>query len=127
MLLTGYVLSSLIAVAIVLIGARFLLAPATAASGYGIDASPSSLGGVRPWLAVKGLRDIVSGLFLALLMANGSPRLVGEFLIIASLIAFGDAVIVLRSGGRRAAAFGIHGATAVLIVATGAILIGAAR
>jgi Domain of unknown function (DUF4267) len=125
MMLTGYVLSGLIAVAIVLIGARFLLAPATAASGYGVDASPSSLSAVRPWLAVKGLRDIVSGLFLALLMANGSPRLLGEFLMIASLIAWGDAVIVLRSGGHRAAAFGIHGATALLIVVAGAILIAA--
>lgn len=94
MLLTGYILSGLIAASIILIGTRFLLAPATAANGYGVEVLISS-SGVTPWLAVKGLRDIVSGLFLALLMAKGSPRLVGEFLIIASLIAWGDAVIVL--------------------------------
>jgi Domain of unknown function (DUF4267) len=106
----------MIAFAIVVIGARFLITPATAANGYGVDAPASSLNEVRPWLSVKGVRDIVSGLFLAMLMANGATKLVGEFLLIASLIAWGDAVIVLRSGGRRAAAFGIHGATALLIM-----------
>lgn len=127
MILTGYVLAGLIAVAIVFIGLRFLWAPATAASGYGILNSPSPSTGFNPWLAVKGLRDIVSGLFVFLLMANGSPLLLGEFLLIASLIPLGDATIVLRSGGSRAAAFGIHGGTALFIIVAGAILIGAAR
>ena len=79
------------------------------------------------WLAVKGTRDIVSGLFVFLLMANGSPRLLGEFMLVASLIAFGDVAIVLRSGGSRTAAFGIHGVTALVIIAVGAILIGGAK
>ncbi len=123
----GYVLSGLIALAIIAIGTRFLIAPVTAANGYGIDAPASSLSGVRPWLSVKGVRDIVSGLFLAMLMANGATKLTGEFLLIASFIAWGDAAIVLRSGGRRAAAFGIHGSTALLIMITGAILIAGGR
>jgi hypothetical protein len=76
---------------------------------------------------VKGARDIVSGLFVFLLMANGSPRLLGEFLLVASLIALGGAAIVLRSGGSRTAAFGIHGLTALVIIAAGASLIGAAN
>jgi Domain of unknown function (DUF4267) len=74
----------------------------------------------------EGRRDIGSGLFVFLLMANGSPRLLGEFLLVASLIAMGDAAIILRSGGSRAAAFGIHGFTALLIIATGASLIAGA-
>jgi len=77
--------------------------------------------------AVKGARDIVSGLFVFLLMANGSARVLGEFLLVASLIALGDAAIVLRSGGSRTAAFGIHGLTALVIIAAGASLIGAAN
>ena len=127
MALVGYALSGLIAVAIVFIGARFLWDPAAASGAFGIANSPSRSTGFTAWLAVKGARDIVSGLFVFLLMANGSPRLLGEFWLVASLIPFGDAAIVLRSGGSRTAAFGIHGLTALAIIVAGAILIGAAN
>jgi hypothetical protein len=125
MLQIGYGLAGLIAVAIVFIGLRFLWDPAAASGGFGIANSPSPSTGFTAWLAVKGTRDIVSGLFVFLLMAEGSPRLLGEFLLVASLIAFGDAATVLRSGGKRAAAFGIHGLTALVIVAVGATVIAA--
>ncbi len=75
---------------------------------------------------MKGTRDITSGLFVTLLMANGSPALLGEFLAVASLIPFGDAASVLRSGGKKPVAFGIHGATALVMLAAAAILIAAA-
>ena len=127
MILTGYLLSGLIAVGIVFIGARFLWDPATASRDYGIPEPPSPSAGFAGWQAVKGVRDIVSGLFVLLLMASGPPRLLGEFMLVASLIAFGDMVTVLRSGGSRALAFGMHGLTGLVIVATGAILIGAAN
>jgi len=125
MIFTGYLLSGLIAVGIIFIGARFLWDPAAAARDFGIANSPLPSTGLTAWLAVKGVRDIVSGLFVFLLMASGPPRLLGEFLVVASLIATGDAATVLRSGGSRAAAFGIHGLTALVILAVGASLIGA--
>jgi hypothetical protein len=127
MALIGYSLAGLIAVGIVFIGARFLWDPAKASGAFGIANSPLPSTGFTGWLAVKGTRDIVSGLFVLLLMIDGSPRLLGEFLLVASLIALGDAATVLRSGGSRTAAFGIHGLTALVIVAAGAILIGAAK
>jgi len=127
MILTGYLLSGLIAVGIVFIGSRFWWDPAIASRDFGIPNPPSLTTGFTAWLAVKGSRDIVCGLFVFLLMANGSPRLLGEFMLVASLIAMGDAAIVLRSGGSRTAAFGIHGLTALVIIATGASLIGAAN
>jgi hypothetical protein len=127
MILIGYVLAGLIAVAIIFIGSRFLWDPAAASAGFGIANSPSPSTGFTAWLAVKGTRDIASGLFVFLLMAEGSPRLLGEFLLVASLIALGDAATVLRSGGSRTAAFGIHGLTALVIIAVGASLIGAAN
>ena len=126
MALVGYWLSGLIAVGIVFIGARFLWNPAAASRDFGIPTAQSPSTGLAAWLAVKGTRDIVSGLFVFLLMADGSPRLLGEFLLVASLIAMGDAATVLRSGGSRAAAFGIHGLTALVIIAAGASLIAAA-
>ena len=78
-------------------------------------------------LSVKGTRDIASGIFVIILMANRSPYVLGEFMLAASLIAFGDMVTVLRSGGSRTLAFGMHGLTGLVIVATGACLIVGAR
>ena len=109
------------------IGARFLWDPAAASGAFGIANSPSPSTGFTAWLAVKGARDIVSGLFVFLLMANGTPRLLGEFMLVASLIAFGDMATVLRSGGNKALAYGMHGLTGLVIVATGACLIVGAR
>ncbi len=123
MILTGYLLASLIAIAILFIGSRFLWDPATASRDFGIANSPSPSTGFSGWLAVKGARDIVAGLFVLLLMAEGSPRLLGEFLLVASLIALADAAIVLRSGGSRTTALGVHGLTALFILAVGASLI----
>ena len=126
MVTTGYVLSGLIGVGIIFLGLRFFYSPAFAARDYGVPGSPTPVAGLNAFLAAKGLRDIASGLFTFLLMANRNPRVLGEFLLIASLIAFGDAFIVLRSGGKRATAFGIHGVAGLFIVATGAILIATA-
>jgi hypothetical protein len=127
MVLAGYLLSSLLAVGIIFIGSRFLWDPAVASRDFGIPNSPPPSTGFTGWLAVKGTRDIVCGLFVFLLMVSGSPRLLGEFMLVASLIAMGDAATVLRSGGSRTAAFGIHGLTALVIIAVGASLIGAAN
>jgi Domain of unknown function (DUF4267) len=127
MVLTGYLLSSLLAVGIIFIGSRFLWDPAVASRDFGIPNSPPPSTGFTGWLEVKGTRDIVCGLFVFLLMVSGSPRLLGEFMLVASLIAMGDAATVLRSGGSRTAAFGIHGLTALVIIAVGASLIGAAN
>ena len=123
MLQIGYVLSGLIAAAILFLGARFWVAPATASAGFGIAGSPPLSTGFTAWLSVKGTRDIASGVFVILLMANGSPRLLGEFMLVASFIAFGDMATVLRSRGSRALAFGMHGLTGLVIVATGVCLI----
>jgi Domain of unknown function (DUF4267) len=103
------------------------LAPATASAAFGIADSPPPSTGLTAWLSVKGTRDIAAGLFVILLMANGSPRLLGDFMLVASLIAFGDMATVLRSGGSRALAFGMHGLTGLVIVATGACLIFSAK
>lgn len=127
MLQTGYVLSGLIAAAIIVLGTRFWVAPTAASGGFGIADTPSLSKGFIAWLSVKGTRDIASGLFVIMLMANRSPLLLGEFMLIASLIAFGDMVTVLRSGGSRALAYGMHGLTGLIIVATGVCLIVGAR
>jgi hypothetical protein len=80
MIQIGYVLSGLIALAILFLGSRFWLAPATASAAFGIADSPPPSTGLTAWLSVKGTRDFVAGLFVFLLMVNGSPRLLGEFI-----------------------------------------------
>jgi len=127
MLLAGYVLSGLIAAGIVFLGSRFWWGPTAASADFGIAGSPPASPGLNAWLSVKGTRDIAAGLFVFLLMAHGSPRLLGEFMLVASLIAFGDMATVLRSGGKKGAALGIHGFTGLVIVATGACLIFGAK
>jgi hypothetical protein len=119
--------SGVIGVAILFIGARFLLAPQVAAAGYGVPVEPPGAqipaGSPYPWLYVKGVRDIASGIFIFILVIKGAPHVLGAFMAAASLIPLGDALIVLRSGGTRAAAFGIHGATAAVILAASASLL----
>jgi hypothetical protein len=116
----GFYLSGVIAIGIIFIGCRFLLAPSTAAAGYGVPAEPHS----RAYLSAKGIRDIASGLFIAILMAYGSAHVLGWFMLAATLIPVADAVIVLYQGGSRTVAFGVHGGTAVaMIIISGLLLI----
>jgi len=121
------IVSGVIGVGIILIGTRFLLAPQAAAAGYGVPAEPHEAqtlaGSPSPWLYAKGVRDVASGIFILVLLANRAPHLLGTFMAAASIIPVGDAVIVLRSGGTRAAAFGIHGATAAVALAASAALL----
>jgi hypothetical protein len=111
----GSVLAGLIGGGIIVVGALPFWAP-QAASGFGIPHTPVADRTFQAWLRVKGVRDIASGLFIAILLANGSARLIGWFILAATLIPVGDALIVLHSKGPRAAAYGIHGATALVMV-----------
>jgi hypothetical protein len=118
----GFYLSGVIAVGIIFIGGRFLLAPSLAAAAYGVPAGtePHS----RAYLYAKGIRDIASGLFLAVLMAYGSAHALGWFMLVATIIPVADAVIVLHQGGSRTIAFGIHGCTGLaMLIITGLLLI----
>jgi hypothetical protein len=117
----GFYLSGVIAVGIVFIGCRFLLAPSPASAAYGVPAGaePHS----RAYLFAKGIRDIASGLFIAMLIAFGSADALGWFMLIATIIPIADAAIVLRQSGNRSVAFGVHGGTAVAMLIISGLLI----
>jgi hypothetical protein len=86
----GYGLSGLLGAGIIVIGARFLVAPQAAAAAYGItneQGGPAS----DPFLAVKGVRDIASGVVTLVLLAAGKPHILGRYLAAASIIPIGDA------------------------------------
>ena len=119
----GYGLSGLLGAGIIVIGARFIVAPRAAAAAYGItieQGGPAS----DPYLAVKGVRDIASGVVTFVLLAAGKPHILGRYLGAYSIVPIGDAIIVLRGNGPKATAYGAHGTTAaVMLLATAALLL----
>jgi len=118
----GYGLSGLVGAGIVFIGARFLLAPVTAAAAYGVPAAPET-GSAGAYLAVKGVRDIASGLFVFILIAARQPHALGWVMLAATIIPGADAAIVITHHGTKAIAYGVHGATAAFMLATCGLLL----
>jgi Domain of unknown function (DUF4267) len=119
----GSALSGVIAVGIALMGARYLLDPRPAAAGFGIPGELGETPQGSAWLAVKANRDITIAIAIAILLINGAPRLLGWLMLAITLSPIADGAIVLRSGGPKAAAFGIHWATAAVMLLIAALLI----
>jgi hypothetical protein len=118
----GYGLSGLLGAGIVVIGGRFLVAPRAAAAAYGITNEQGGRAG-DPYLAVKGVRDITSGVVVFVLLAGEKPHVLGRYLAVASIIPIGDAIIVPRGHGQKATAYGVHGTTAAVMLGTAALLL----
>ncbi|MEV5710895.1 DUF4267 domain-containing protein [Actinoallomurus sp. NPDC052274] len=103
------------------LGASFILTPATSAPGFGLPNWPSGDGG--GFLVVKGSREIAMGLVIGVLLVTGHRRALGWVLLMEAVAPFGDMINVLAHHGSMAAAFGIHGLTSALIVATGLLIL----
>ncbi|MET0419151.1 MAG: DUF4267 domain-containing protein [Actinoplanes sp.] len=115
------VLAALIGVGIIVIGVRGILAPQGAA-GFGIPGTPTADRTFQGWLTVKAVRDIASGVFVFILLAGATPHLLGWFMLAAAGIPLGDALIVWRSNGPKAVVYGVHGATAAVMLVISALL-----
>ena len=102
----AYTLAGLIGASIIFVGARFFVAPRVAAAGYGVQTDLGPTTGA--YLSVKGVRDIASGLFVFILMAAGATHLLGWVILAATIIPLADAIIVLRHGGPKSIAWGVH-------------------
>lgn len=116
---TAYTLAIVLDLFVLFIGARFLFQPRLAAAGYGVPAKPD---GDPAYLAVKGLRDLTFGVLGLALLAFAGAHAEAWFMLVVALVPLGDAVIVLRNGGTKATAFGIHFATAVVVLLSAALL-----
>lgn len=121
---TATVLAGLIGAALILVNVRSFWAP-EAAAGFGIPDTPTDDPAFRAWLAVKAVRDLASGLFILVLIIAGQSQVLGWFLLVATLVPLGDAVIVLRSNGPKAAVYGIHAPPAVLMPVLALLLLAA--
>ena len=115
-------LIALIAIGIIVIGARFIVAPRPAARDFGVPAAETE---TLTYLWTKGTRDIVSGLLLAgLLWLKVSSIVIAVFLVIASLIPIGDLLNVYANvRTRNVPALIIHGGTALYMCILAAILL----
>jgi hypothetical protein len=111
-----------IAVGIVLIGARFQFTP-RAAADFGIPDTPTDSPAFRAWGSVKGNRDITVGLMLLIGLIGASDHLIGWLTLAGALAAAADALAVRFSGGPAKAYLGVHGATAAVAVAAGVVLL----
>jgi hypothetical protein len=116
------VLTIVIGALVVVIGLRFLLTPRSAADGYGVPADPGQPG-TGAYLTIKGVRDGIYGVLTLVLLATASHHVLAWFLLAAAVLPLADTVIVLRHGGPKATAFGIHFATAVIILLDVALLL----
>ncbi|MFI0718204.1 DUF4267 domain-containing protein [Streptomyces sp. NPDC021224] len=116
---TAYTLAAVLDVLVLFIGVRFLFQPFPAAADYGVPAQPA---GGAAYLTVKGLRDAVSGVMGLALLVFAGAHAEAWFMLTVALVPLGDTLIVLRNGGTKAAAFGIHCATAVVVLASAALL-----
>ena len=116
----AYGLAIVLALFVVFIGARFLYAPHAAAAGYGVPAEPGSA--ADAYLAIKGVRDLTFGVLGLALIAFASAHAAGWYMLVVALAPLGDTLIVLRHGGTKATAFGIHFATAVIVLVSAALL-----
>jgi hypothetical protein len=115
----AYTLAVVLDLFVVFIGARFLLQPRLAAAGYGVPAKPD---GDPAYLTIKGLRDGTFGLLGLALLAFAGARAEAWFMLCVAIIPLGDTLIVLRHGGSKAVAFGIHFATAVVVLVSAGLL-----
>ncbi|RDI68694.1 DUF4267 domain-containing protein [Nocardia pseudobrasiliensis] len=112
----------LLGVAFILyIGLGYLIAPESMANGFGLPEWPH--GQAMAFGNLKGVRDTgFAVLTLALLLARQRFAL-GIAMFATALVPIGDMITVLSYHGSHAAAFGIHGLTAALVVLTGALLV----
>ncbi|MEU9977813.1 DUF4267 domain-containing protein [Streptomyces sp. NPDC051014] len=120
MTVTAYTLAIVLDLFCLFLGYRFLLQPGPAAAGYGVPADPK--GDASAFLAVKGLRDGTFGALGLALLAFAGARAEAWFMLCVALVPLFDTLIVLRHGGTKAVAYGIHFATAIVVLVTAALL-----
>ncbi|MFC8799789.1 DUF4267 domain-containing protein [Promicromonospora sp. NPDC057138] len=120
MTVAAYALAAVLNLFVVYIGVNFLLRPYVAAAGYGVPAMKD-----HAYLMIKGSRDATLGVIGLVLLVLAGAHAEAWFMLTATLIPFGDAVIVLRHGGTKAVAFGVHFATAVVMLVSAGLLFAA--
>jgi hypothetical protein len=116
----GTALLALIGLGIAYIGISFLIDPLGSAAGFAGSSTPDP---AHVAGNAKGVRDLVSGVAVGILLAARQRRAAGWFALVAALIPIGDMLVVLAQGGSVVTALAVHGATALAAVLAGVLLL----
>ncbi|WP_329378453.1 DUF4267 domain-containing protein [Streptomyces sp. NBC_01351] len=106
---------------IIYIGLAYLIAPQATAPDFGVPTWPQNDG--TAFLAVKGVRDVATGLVVLALLLTGQRRALGWAMAAIAFIPAGDTAVVLAAGGSAGTAFGVHGSTALAVAFTAVLLL----
>ena len=86
----------LIPVAIIGIGINFILNPVGASTGYGVPMhDPTTF----PFMWIKGIRDIFSGLVVLVFLLTGNRQSTAWVFALASLIPLADGLVIIAHMG----------------------------
>lgn len=108
-----------IPVAIIGIGFNFILNPIGASTGFGI---PIDGPAAFPFMWIKGIRDIFSGLVVLWFLRSGDRRTTGILFAIAVFIPVADGLVILRHLGFAPPIY-IHWGTALYMTIVSAFLL----
>ena len=115
-------IAALIAVAVLGMGSTYLVDPQRVTPSFGLK-PPAADPDTRAWLRLKGIRDVGAGLVVLTMLLLADKHTVGLVLLAFAIVPFGDMVIVLTSGGRKSAAYAIHGLTFAVMLVAGFLLV----
>jgi len=104
-------ISLLIGLGMLFIGARFLVAPERGEAGFGLHYNQPN----DAFHAIKGVRDIFSGLLIVLFAWSHYRKPLFLTLLAGSVIPFGDMLIVGQTPGSDPSARLIHGGTVITL------------
>ena len=108
-----------IPVGIIAIGINFILNPVGASTAFGIPIhDPAAF----PFMWVKGIRDIFSGLVILAFLLRGDRRTTATLYAIAIFIPFSDGLVILAHLGFAPPIF-IHWGTALYMITVAAFLL----
>ena len=113
----SYWLTAIIAVGIIILGIRFMLAPNAGAEGFGIPLARTEEAMAYGW--IKGIRDIFSGIVVLAFLIQRQPRATAFAFGAAVIIPVSDCLTVLAvNGAQDVTHLLIHGLTSVYMIIT---------
>ena len=109
----------IIPIGIIGLGINFIFNPAGASAAYGVPIhDPAAF----PFMWIKGIRDICSGLVILPFLFSGNRRVTAILFAISIFIPFGDGLVIIANSG-LAARLLIHWGTAFYMVIVAAFLL----
>ncbi|HET9710275.1 MAG TPA: DUF4267 domain-containing protein [Pyrinomonadaceae bacterium] len=108
-----------IPIGIIAVGINFILNPVGASAAYGVAINdPNSF----PFMWIKGIRDIFSGLVILPFLLNGNRKVTAILFAISIFVPFCDGLVIIAHSG-LAAPLLIHWGTALYMIIVAAFLL----